>query len=136
MLQLAHLDHPIVPVFVCRKAHKTTFWMAQQLGFVVIDMGIQFAGDVDEEEIFEVRHELHFQDLARGRGPSLRVRDRLTSTLPRICQDTAVQWKETCLDLEMAVIITRLRRAEARQHEALITDLRDMNTSMGRRGGW
>lgn len=110
--------------------------MAQQLGFVVIDMGIQFAGDVDEEELLEVRHELYFQDLARGRGPSLRVRDRLTGTLPRISQDTAAQWADTCSDLQMSVIITRLRRATPRQHEALMADLRNMNTSMGRRGGW
>jgi hypothetical protein len=56
-----------VPVFVCRKAHKTTFWMAQQLGFVTIDMGIQYAGDIKEDELLEVRNELHFRD---GSAPS------------------------------------------------------------------
>jgi hypothetical protein len=47
---------------------------AQQIGFVVIDTGIQSAGDVDEEELLEVRSEIHVHDLAHGRGPSLRVR--------------------------------------------------------------
>ena len=50
------------------EARKTTFWMAQQLGFVVIDMGIQFADKVGEEELLEVRSALHFHDLAHGRG--------------------------------------------------------------------
>ena len=99
-------------------------------------MSIQFAGDVDEEELLEVRSELHFHDLAHGHGPSVRVRDRLTDTLPRISQETAGQWSATCPDLQMAVIITRLRRATLRQHEVLMAELREVNTGLGRRGGW
>lgn len=133
---LGHPELPVVPVFVRRKARKTTFWMAQQLGFVVIDMGIQFAGEVGEEELLEVRSALHFHDLAHGHGPSLRVRDRLTDTSPRISQDTAAQWPATCSDLQMAVIITRLRRATPGQHHALMAELREVNTGLGRRGGW
>jgi hypothetical protein len=99
-------------------------------------MDIQFAGDVDEEELLEVRSELHVHDLAHGHGPSLRVRDRLTDTLPRMSHDTAGQWSATCSDLQMAVIITRLRRATLRQHEVLMAELREVNTGLGRRGGW
>ncbi len=91
VLQIARPEQPIVPVFVCRKAHQTTFWMSYQLGFVTIDMDIQFVGDVEEDELLEVRNELYFRDLAPGCGPSLRVRDRLIKTLPRTAHGVAQQ---------------------------------------------
>jgi hypothetical protein len=133
LVQTAHPDQRIVPVFVCRKAHKTTFWMAQQLGFMAIDMGIQYAGDVDEEDLYEVRSELHFQDLARGSGPSLRVRDRLKDTLPAIAQKVAGQWAETCANEELTQTLRALRTGKAND---LLAHLRAINNAMGRRGGW
>jgi hypothetical protein len=136
VLQTARPEHPIVPVFACRMAHKTTFWMAQQLGFVVIDMGIQFAGDINEEELLEVRNELHFQDLARGHGPSLRIRDRLTDTLPRTSRAVAQQWAATTSDPSMAELIPKLRRTTGVGRDGLMADLRYANSHMGRRGGW
>jgi hypothetical protein len=136
VLQAAHPDHPIVPVFVCRMAHKTTFYMAKQLGFMTIAMGIQFAGDVGEEELLEVRNELHFRDLERGHGPSLRVRDRLTGTLPRTGPAIAEQWAMTAADSSAADLITKLRRSTRQEHDQLMADLRRVNILMGRRGGW
>jgi hypothetical protein len=136
VLQTAHPDHPIVPVFVCRMAHETTFYLAKQLGFMTIAMGIQFAGDIGEEELLEVRNELHFQDLARGRGPSLRVRDRLTETLPRTGPAIAEQWAMTVSDPSATDLITRLRRSTRHDRDELMTELRRVNGLMGRRGGW
>lgn len=136
VLQTAQPEQPIVPVFVCRKAHKTTFYMAKQLGFVVIDMGIQFAGDIDEEKLLEVRNELHFHDLARGQGPSLRVRDRLIETLPRTGPEVAQQWAASVSDESMTDLIRRLRRSARSEHDELMADLRQVNNELGRRGGW
>ena len=137
LLQAAQPDQPIVPVFACRKVHPTTYWMAQQLGFMAISMGIQFAGDVpDEEEVYEVRSELHFQDLARGSGPSLRVRDRLQKTLPNNAHDIAAQWAATCANDDMANTLRQLRTARHSKHDDLVASLRHLNTEMGRRGGW
>lgn len=136
VLQTAHPEQPIVPVFVCRRAHKTTFWMAQQLGFVTIEMGIQFVGDVTEDELLEVRNELHFQDLARGHGPSLRIQDRLSDTLPRTSPQVAEQWAATASDASMIELIGKLRRSSREEHEMLLADLRQANTDLGRRGGW
>ena len=136
VLQTAHPDQPIVPVFVCRKAHKTTFWMAQQLGFITIDMGIQYAGDIKEAELLEVRNELHFRDLARGKGPSIRVQDRLSNTLPRTSPTFAQQWAGTVSDTSMTALIKKLRYSSRHEHDVLLADLRQANIDMGRRGGW
>jgi hypothetical protein len=137
VLQTARQDQPIVPVFVCRKVHLTTFWMSQQLGFVTIDMGIQYVGDVAEQELLEVRNELHFRDLASGKGPSLRVLDRLTKTLPSISLAVAHQWSASASDPTMATAIEGIRHSRNRQeHDALVAELRRANSRLGRRGGW
>jgi hypothetical protein len=75
---LARPDAAVLPVLVCRRAHPTLFWMAKQLGFMIINMDRQFIGSrIDEAAHLEVHNELHFHDLTLGEGPSLRVRDRL-----------------------------------------------------------
>ncbi len=137
VLQNARPEQPIVPVFVCRRAHKTTFWMSQQLGFVTIDMGIQYVGDVEEHEALEVRNELHFRDLAPGKGPSLRVLDRLTKTLPDTSLAVAGQWSATASDPTMVTLIEGIRRSrKRREHDRLVAELRRANSRLGRRGGW
>jgi hypothetical protein len=95
-LQEKHPDQPIVPVLVCRRAHKTLFRMAKQLGFFVIQTERQWAGDVPEDDLLGVRSELHFQDLHRGSEPSVRVRDRFRNVLPREATTFAAAWSETC----------------------------------------
>ena len=110
--------------------------MAQQLGFMAISMDIQYAGDVPEEEVYEVRSELHFQDLASGSGPSLRVRDRLKNTFPNSAHKIAAQWAATCANEAIGETLRQLRTARRSKHDDLIADLRHLNTEMGRRGGW
>jgi len=112
LLHQAQPQAPLVPVFVCRRAHPTTFWMAKQLGFVVIDMNRQYAGDVGEQELLDVRNELHFNDLYAGAGPSLRVRDRFTKVLPRIATTMAAQWSTTAATPELATLLEQLRAAK------------------------
>jgi hypothetical protein len=70
VVQRAAPAQPIVPVLICRKAHTTTFWMAHQLGFIVIDMGVQFVGDVPATRLDEVRNERHFSDIRLGAEPA------------------------------------------------------------------
>jgi len=137
VLQNAQPDAAIVPIFVCRRAHKTTFWMAKQLGFVVIAMDRQFAGNVSEAELLEVRNDLHFNDLFAGSEASARVQDRFRNVLPRIVDATAEQWWGKAADAEMATTIGQLRYARTpSKREQLGANLRDINTRLGGRGGW
>jgi len=135
-LQQAHPDQPIMPVLVCRKAHETTYWMAHQLGFVVIAMDTQFVGTVDEDALNQVRTELHFQDLRHGHGPSLRVRDRFRDTLPGICTRVASQWCETALHPDLSSWISYLKEARRHERNMAMVELRAAATAAGHRGGW
>jgi hypothetical protein len=135
-LQQTHPNQPIVPVFVCRKAHETTFWMARQLGFMVIDMGAQFVGDVEEAHLNEVRSELHFLDLHSGIGPSRRVRDRFRDTLPAHCVNIAANWQHTALDPSLAGMIFHLKTARTSDRGPLMNELRSRVKATGLRGGW
>lgn len=96
-LQRAAPAVPIVPILVCRKAHVTTYWMAKNLGFLIIEMGRQFIGEVDEEQMIEVRNGLQFNDLTLGSGPSKRVEDRLHKVVVPQCESFAQQWQTTSM---------------------------------------
>jgi hypothetical protein len=138
LLKQAHPDMPIVPILVCRRAHKTTFFMAKQLGFVVIEMEAQFVGTtVEEHELLEVRNGLAFGDLYRGYGPSLRVRDRLRDHLRPHMEDFAATWTATTLDPDLPDLLGKLRRRlSTRQRAALINQVRNANRANGQMGGW
>lgn len=129
---------PIVPILICRAAHPTAFWMASQLGFLIIDMRAQFIGTrVDDEPFMEVRTELFFTDLYLGDGPSLRVRDRLAKHLPKTIHLVATEWAATTSS-PMADYFATLRSGKLPRNDRnqLMEDLRQLNKARGKRGGW
>lgn len=139
VLQQAHPTVPIVPILVCRKAQQTAFYMAQQLGFFVIDMGAQFVGtNVAEPALLEVRNELYFGDLRLGNGPSLRVQDRLSRHLPPYIHQYATTWGNTALDADIAPRLSACaaRRTSASTRFQLLEEIRTVNQSNGNPGGW
>jgi hypothetical protein len=136
-VQRAQPDEAIVPILVCRKAHTTTFWMAKQLGFMVIDMERQFIGAVDEDKILEVRNELQFNDLTRGDGPSARVRDRLSGTVRTRCPEFASTWRTTALDTEVGqTILDAATARNPRERHREVGHLRDTVVERGWGEGW
>jgi hypothetical protein len=139
VLQQARPEVPIVPILVCRKAQITTFYMAQQLGFLVIEMGAQFVGThATESAVRDVRNGLGFVDLRHGNGPSVRVHDRLNKHYPPILQQYASTWAQTALDNDIAARISRCgqRSTSARERFALLDEVRRRNLENGNRGGW
>lgn len=137
-LKQNHPDVPVVPMLICRRAHKTTFFMAKQLGFIVIEMAAQFVGDtVEEQPLLEVRNGLAFLDLYRGSGPSLRVRDRLRDHLGPHIQDFANTWTATMADTDIPAHLGQLRqRLSSERRTTLLNSLRSANRTNGGRGGW
>lgn len=138
VLQHARPESPIVPVLVCRRAHHTTYRMARQLGFFVIPMSRQFAGEVEEDDVAEIRTELHFQDLVRGSDASQRVVDRLRKVLPENAAAFAATWRTLALDVDLTSRFATLRRTELKpwDRKRLVGDLRDTATELGLDGGW
>ncbi len=134
-VQLANPSQPVLPILVCRRAHVTLFYMASQLGFVVIEMGRQFAGTaMPAEDVDEVRTELHFRDLHHGAGPSRRVEDRLRSIRPHVI-DYAWKWQQTAADLGHLIAPLRAKLSNADRDTGVAT-LRAASTARGDRGGW
>jgi hypothetical protein len=138
LLQIRQPEQPIIPFLACRKSHITTFWMAKQLGFVVVEMNRQYAGDVDEDDLMEVRNELYFDDLTRGSEPSIRVQDRLRKTLPGICEGVAGTWHNTCAAQGLAEIFRQLRYTKDFDERAdYLNQLRIAAVEqLGVQGGW
>jgi hypothetical protein len=135
LLQQSNPKQSILPIMVCRRAHRTTFWMAKQLGFFVIEMGRQFAGAVDEKALLTVRNELHFNDLYAGTGPSIRVTERMQGSIPKQAADAAEQWRATTNDL--GATIRALRRVvKWKDRQVMMQLLREESLQRGDRGGW
>lgn len=135
LLQRPNPDRLIVPILICRRAHVTTFWMAKQLGFFIIDMNRQFTGDVENEALLSVRNELHFNDLHNGTGPSLRVKERFQGTLPKHATASAERWRKTSEDLGPTILDLR-RSKNQLTHNRLMARLRAESTARGDQGGW
>lgn len=135
-LQTAHPNLPIVPILVCRRAHETTFWMAKQLGFIVIAMERQYAGTaMTDEEVIDVRNGLDFNDLHRGTGPSLRVQERLQGPISQNCAEIAETWRGTSTGLGHYFAALKGKQPSP-QRAHLMHQLRAASTKRGDRGGW
>lgn len=139
-VQQTRPDAAIVPVLVCRRAHVTLFWMAAQLGFMVIPMDCQFIGPhVEEPKYLEVRNELHFNDLKLGNGPSLRVRDRLKGPIRDKCTEYAQTWKRTVSDPQISTALLQLSNPKANDrqgHAGLVSAVEEQVVANGWGDGW
>lgn len=122
-LQRAQPDAPIVPILVCRRAHATTFWLAKRLGFLIIEMGRQFVGEVEEDQMIEVRNGLQFNDLALGSGPSLRVRDRLRTVVLPQAADFAQLWKNAAATRAGDLIVAAHKAKKDTARHPLVAEL-------------
>jgi len=137
LLKRVHPDVPVVPILMCRRAQKTAFFMAKQLGFIIIEMAAQFVGEtVTEAQLLEVRNELGFTDLYRGAGPSLPVRDRLRGLGPHLTA-YADTWTATTQDPDNSARLSRLRsKLGQTERTTLLNEIRGANRANGNRGGW
>lgn len=98
-------DYFILPILVCRKAQRPTIYMAKNLGFMVVEMRAQFAGDTDTKEIDEVRKGLHFIDLKPGDEPSKYLKKQLYETAPRIAEKFSKRWHQINSDKQVHDLI-------------------------------
>ena len=132
-IQTAHPDADLLPVLACRRSHYTTYRMAVDLGFFVIDARSQFllpSSDLNEAHVDEVRVELGFRDLAITQSASPGIVRRLTKSLPDRAEDLSNRFKETASIL--GPTINKVRTGEER-----FAVLRDEATQLpGHAGGW
>lgn len=135
--QKAGKGTPLVPILICRRAHPTLFYMARQLGFVVIDTRRQWVGNVPEPSTKDLRSEVHFLDVHAGAAPSIRVQERLsTSRLPQVMPDIAIRWEESAFDTGLTMLIGQAHRAKSSTRWDVVNSMRAHHKARGGRGGW
>jgi len=127
-LQLANSDLSFLPVLVCRRAHKTTFFAAHDLGFLVVDLQAQFlppSARIDPALLEEVRRELGYLDLAVGdEAPKALVR-RLIHTVPEHATRYADQWRLTAAAAGHLFTALREESLAPEVRAAYVNQLRD-----------
>ncbi len=129
----------VLPVLVCRKAHYTTFRMAQQLGFFVVDLLVQYVSDAagPEDHVAEVRNELGLADIRTEIEVDERLVRRVRKTLPTVAEGLANTWKSTVEDGRMLPVFDTMRKNLTYQQRQLRTrELRDTGDDMGLKGRW
>lgn len=133
LVQRAAPQHPVLPLLVCRKAHPRTFWMAKDLGFMVLAMDRQYVERTEEEELLSLRSELAFRDLTllEPDATSARIYDRLRTTLPKIAEESAQQWQATVADLGTEIEYIWGNRSKANQLLKAVDLLRLRADSLG-----
>jgi hypothetical protein len=136
-LQVAHPDQPMVPVLVCRRAHQTTFYMAFQLGFHVIDTYSQFISPtVEAEPLEEVKSELGYLDLTPDLTPPDRVISQFSTVVPTVASTRAAAWQTTAPEALDLVDALREDSLAGLDRDEAMRELRELNQALGRQGGW
>jgi hypothetical protein len=86
----------VLPVLIARKAHITTYRMARDLGFHVIDtLGIQWLprlASIEERTVAEVRNELGYADLRFATGANAYITKQFTEVIPSIATARSARW--------------------------------------------
>jgi hypothetical protein len=87
----------VLPVFVCRRAHITTYRMARDLGFHVIDtLGIQWLprlASIEESAVVEVRQELGYVDLRFQQASDRYLVKQFATVIPSVAGQRTARWQ-------------------------------------------
>lgn len=127
VLQIAHPDHPIVPVLVCRRAHPRLFWMAKDLGFLVHETGRQYTRlpkGTTPAHVEVLRTELGLTDLTIVNDKTPLIRSFFEQTLPNRALATAARWKATAAYVLPYAEQLRVEGPDSTQRTDLIRELR------------
>lgn len=98
MLSTSLSDLALLPVLVCRRAHTTTFRMARDLGFHVIETnGTQWLpriSTINEAAVQEVRAELGYVDLRFLEGANPYLVKQFSTVIPATARERAKRWRQ------------------------------------------
>lgn len=97
-IQVTQPGVPMVPLFVCRRAHPQLVAMGRDLGFIVIESRREFIeSSVAETAVAEVRSTLGLTDLTRTDGPDRLMVSRLEEIVPTMAAPLVSRWQRTAL---------------------------------------
>jgi hypothetical protein len=132
----------ILPVLVCRKRHHTTFQMAKDLGFGIIELHRQFILPVDlvkPEFVSEVQVELGFETLVQTDEADPVLVEILRTALPPYIGSLSRRWADVSPSLENHFQTLRDEALSEADRESEVDQLRGAaRAALGGRfgGGW
>lgn len=138
-IQEAAPRHLILPVLICRKAHYTTYLMAQQVGFFVLDLLVQYLSPAagSAQHTAEVRNELGLADIREEVQVDERIIRRFRNTLPGKAEEMALAWRSTIDDGRMTPVFDLLRHdLSTSERRSGVTALREIASDRGLAGAW
>lgn len=139
-LQRDRPESKIVPTLVCRRAHKTAFYMAKALGFFISDTNRQYilnVEDVTPHALEEVRAELGFVDLAYADGADDYVVNRFAKSLRRALDERAEQWAYTvAVDRAPEFFAAMRYDSDLISRAERLDEFREVAEEAGLAGGW
>lgn len=139
-LQRSAPDASILPVLATRRINHTLRFLAQRLGFKVLETRQQYIRAVSDDELADIRTELGFMDLMRIEDGTTRpeLRRFFREALPVKALEYAANWRTTVIDHELDEFFRLLRDARLRytDREDLMTHFRATMAELGYRGGW
>jgi len=97
-IQVSERAVPMVPMFICRRAHPQLVAMGRDLGFIVIESRREFIlPSVVETAVAEVRTTLGLTDLTRTDEPDRLMVSRLEQIVPTMAGPLVSRWQRTAL---------------------------------------
>jgi hypothetical protein len=141
VLQMDFPDRQIVPILVCRRAHDTTFKMAEDLGFFIAQARAQFLlplAEVEPTHLEEVRRGLMFDDLRLQGDAYPHLVRLLVRTVPTYVRKAAPRWAAAAPKLAAYFQFLRTDRlAQGERHLPTMNELRrEARTLPFAKGGW
>jgi hypothetical protein len=123
---------------MCRRANVQTFWMAEQLGFQVIQARAQFLPpSVDADSVEEVRAGLGYFDLTASLEAHETTVQQLTDILPTVTSARAMNWQASAPVIVDHCQTLRNITLSNLDRDAVMAALRqDADAQLGVRGGW
>ena len=96
VLQLSKTNHPIVPVFIARKIHYSTFLLFSYLGILGYQTHRQYFMPDVASELEEIKHKdgLGYHDITTDLTPPVSLENFFKSTLPRRAEAVAERFQK------------------------------------------
>jgi hypothetical protein len=128
VLQTDNPDTAVLPVLVCRRAQATTFNMAADLGFHIIQTKQQFvrmSAEVVAERLDEVRDELYYRDLVMTDTPPAAMVRHFTTLVPAQAERMTDRWSAVASELADTFQVLRDRSLDNQQRDRALFVLRE-----------
>lgn len=138
-LQADNPGRSLLPVLVCRRAHKTLFRMAKAFGFYVIDSRRQFltpSADVTDDLLRAVQRELGYSDLIKWNTVDALIAKHFREHVPREAAAFSKRWAVTGPALEKQLKSLRLMGQSADRARAMDRLRASAPDVPGGGGGW